>query len=286
MMVVWLFTEVLSLQANFDSAEFAAVQEKTQLTDELLAKMEDIRHKLALDINPEGIIAQFDGYFDLKDLDWDHYRKTYGNIYRMDRILNAEGKSADDYKVAKQADSLMIYYNFSKNQVQDILTSLGYDLPENYVTENLHYYLKRTSHGSTLSRVVHAQLAAMVNEEELAWKLYQEALSSDYRDIQGGTTAEGIHAGVMAATLFIPLTTFAGMDIREDLLIFNPDLPVAWSSLSFRITRLGIDYQIWIGPGEMRVTASQDTQIIIGQKNVHLLANQPHEALYGFTENP
>lgn len=286
MMVVWLFTEVLSLQATFDSAEFATVQEKTQLTDELLANMEDIRHKLALDINPEGIIAQFDGYFDLKDLDWDHYRKTYGNIYRMDRILNAEGKSADDYKVAKQADSLMIYYNFSKNQVQDILTSLGYDLPENYVTENLHYYLKRTSHGSTLSRVVHAQLAAMVNEEELAWKLYQEALSSDYRDIQGGTTAEGIHAGVMAATLFIPLTTFAGMDIREDLLTFNPDLPVAWSSLSFRITRLGIDYQIWIGAGEMRVTASQDTQIIIGQKNVHLLANQPHEALYGFTENP
>lgn len=286
MMVVWLFTEVLSLQANFDSAEFAAVQEKTQLTDELLANMEDIRHKLALDINPEGIIAQFDGYFDLKDLDWDHYRKTYGNIYRMDRILNAEGKSADDYKVAKQADSLMIYYNFSKNQVQDILTSLGYDLPGNYVTENLHYYLKRTSHGSTLSRVVHAQLAAMVNEEELAWKLYQEALSSDYRDIQGGTTAEGIHAGVMAATLFIPLTTFAGMDIRENLLTFNPDLPVTWSSLSFRITRLGIDYQIWIGPGEMRVTASQDTQIIIGQKNVHLLANQPHEALYGFTENP
>lgn len=286
MMVVWLFTEVLGLQERLDAAEFAAVQETTQVSADSLANMEAIRHKLALDINPEGIIAQFDGYFDLKDLDWEHYRKTYGNIYRMDRILNAEGKSADDYKVAKQADSLMIYYNFSKNQVQEILTSLGYDLPENYVTENLHYYLKRTSHGSTLSRVVHAQLAAMVKEEKLAWKLYQEALSSDYRDIQGGTTAEGIHAGVMAATLFIPLTTFAGMDIREDLLTFNPELPVAWSSLSFRITRLGIAYQIWIGPGEMRITADQDTQVRIGDKKVQLLANQPHEALYGFTENP
>lgn len=286
MMVVWLFTEVLRLQADFTGESFTALQEKTGVTNETLTRMEEIRHKLALDIDPKGIIAQFEGYFDLQDLDWEHYRKTYGNVYRMDRILNAEGKSADDYKVAKQADSLMIYYNFSKNQVQEILTDLGYDLPENYVTDNLHYYLKRTSHGSTLSRVVHAQLAAMVDEEELAWQLYQEALSSDYRDIQGGTTAEGIHAGVMAATLFIPLTTFAGMDIREDLLSFEPDLPVAWSSLSYRITRLGVDYHIWIGHGEMRITASKDTQVMINQEKVQLLANQPHEAMYGFTKKP
>ena len=34
--------------------------------------------------------------------------------------------------------------------------------------------------------VVHAQLAAMVDQQDLAWSLYQEALYSDYRDIQGG----------------------------------------------------------------------------------------------------
>lgn len=59
----------------------------------------------------------------------------------------------------------------------------------------------------------------MVKDQQLAWQLYQEALYSDYRDIQGGTTAEGIHAGVMAATLFIPLTTFAGLDIRREKFI-------------------------------------------------------------------
>jgi trehalose/maltose hydrolase-like predicted phosphorylase len=52
-------------------------------------------------ISPEGIISQYDGYFDLEELDWDYYRKNYGNIYRLDRILKAEGKSADEFKVCQ-----------------------------------------------------------------------------------------------------------------------------------------------------------------------------------------
>jgi len=36
-----------------------------------------------------------------------------------------------------------------------------------------------------------------------SWDLYLEALTSDYIDIQGGTTKEGIHAGVMAGTVLM-----------------------------------------------------------------------------------
>jgi trehalose/maltose hydrolase-like predicted phosphorylase len=46
---------------------------------------------LAVNINEDGIIEQFDGYFELKELDWVYYKKKYGNIYRLDRILKAEG---------------------------------------------------------------------------------------------------------------------------------------------------------------------------------------------------
>src|SRR5699024_2802215 len=148
MMVVWLFEEIENLKNQFAPETFKTVQEKTEVSDELLETMALIKHQLELEINEDGIIDQFEGYIDLKDLDWDHYRKEYGNIYRMDRILNAEGKSADAYKVSKQADSLMIFYNFGKDQVDTILDDLNYQLPEDYVTSNLHYYLARTSHGS------------------------------------------------------------------------------------------------------------------------------------------
>ncbi|HPJ00374.1 MAG TPA: glycoside hydrolase family 65 protein, partial [Enterococcus sp.] len=175
MMVVWLFEEIERLNEQLSSEIVQSIQAKAGITQQQIEKMAAMKHQLGLEINENGIIAQFEGYFDLKDLDWDHYKEKYGNIYRMDRILNAEGESADAYKVAKQADSLMIFYNFSKEQVRLILEDLNYQLPNDYVERNLNYYLERTSHGSTLSRVVHAQLAAMVDDQDLACKLYQEA---------------------------------------------------------------------------------------------------------------
>ena len=38
-------------------------------------------------------------------------------------------------------------------------------------------------------------IGEMAQFHELSWQLYQEALYSDYRDIQGGTTAEGFIQG-------------------------------------------------------------------------------------------
>lgn len=280
MMVVWLFEEVEKLRNQLSPEIFQSVAAKVQLSEDNFSQMTDIRKNLCLEINPEGIIAQFEGYFDLKDLDWDHYREKYGNIYRMDRILNAEGKSADAYKVAKQADSLMIFYNFSTAQVHQILDDLTYRLPEDYVEKNLHYYLARTSHGSTLSRVVHAQLAAMVDQQDLAWSLYQEALYSDYRDIQGGTTAEGIHAGVMAATLYIPLTTFAGIDFREDVMRIDPNLPKQWLNIQFNIQVRGINYHFNVTHETLTVVADQNTTIILSGATHELKANKEQSINY------
>lgn len=280
MMVVWLFEEVEKLRNQLSPEIFQSVAAKVQLSEDNFSQMTDIRKNLCLEINPEGIIAQFEGYFDLKDLDWDHYREKYGNIYRMDRILNAEGKSADAYKVAKQADSLMIFYNFSTAQVHQILDDLTYRLPEDYVEKNLHYYLTRTSHGSTLSRVVHSQLAAMVDQQDLAWSLYQEALYSDYRDIQGGTTAEGIHAGVMAATLYIPLTTFAGIDFREDVMRIDPNLPKQWQNIQFNIQVRGINYHFNVTHETLTVVADQNTTIILSGATHELKANKEQSINY------
>ena len=38
-----------------------------------------------------GVISQFEGYGELAELDWDGYRDRYGDIRRLDRILEAEG---------------------------------------------------------------------------------------------------------------------------------------------------------------------------------------------------
>lgn len=232
-MVVWCMDRAFDILDQLSIEERKRIVEKIDLKKEELVKWKDITNKMNLRINKNHIIEQFEGYFDLKELDWDKYREKYGNIHRMDRILKAEGKSPDDYKVAKQADTLMVYYNLGTETVHNIIRNLGYKVPEDMLKRNFDYYLQRTSHGSTLSRVVHAYLAKITGHQEMSWELYIEALSSDYVDIQGGTTGEGIHVGVMGGTVLSAITVFAGLDWEGEALQLNPDLPGSWKEMSF-----------------------------------------------------
>ncbi len=279
-MVSWMMGTVPGLLSVMSDSSKKEVFSKISLSEDEINHWGEIHRSINLVISNEGIISQYDGYFDLKELDWDYYREKYGNIYRMDRLLKAEGKSADDYKVAKQADALMTFYNLDKEKVDQILTDLGYKLPSDYLAKNLAYYLERTSHGSTLSRVVHAQLADMAGDEELSWKLYSDALSSDYNDIQGGTTAEGIHAGVMAGTVMIALSTYAGIDLRSDILTIEPTMPGQWKSIKCKLGFKKVQYSITITSDKVCIFASADAMVKVLNETFYLQADKPAEIHY------
>jgi beta-phosphoglucomutase family hydrolase len=255
-MTAWLLEEIEALQNN-EEIEFSKVCSTLKVTNQEIEKWADVAGKLNLVISEEGVISQFDGYFDLKELDWEDYRKRYGNIHRMDRILKSEGLSPDNFKVAKQADMLMTFYNLNNETVSRIINDLGYEVPEEYIDRNLDYYLGRTSHGSTLSRVVHAYLARIIGRNELSWELYLDALRSDFVDIQGGTTAEGIHAGVMAGTIEIAQKAFAGLDLRGEEIVFEPSMPKHWRKLNFSFKFRGERYEAVVEDGKASLNKLQ-----------------------------
>ena len=59
------------------------------------------------------MISRFEGYEDFEELDWQDYRSRYGDIGRLDRILEAEGTHRNRYRLSKQADVLMLFYLLS-----------------------------------------------------------------------------------------------------------------------------------------------------------------------------
>jgi beta-phosphoglucomutase family hydrolase len=278
LMVAWMFGKAGELLGSMDIEKKEALLERLRITDGEMERWNDIASRINLVISADGIIAQYDGYFGLKELDFEEYRRKYSNIYRMDRILKAEGKTPDEYKVAKQADTLMTFYNLSKEEVDGILERLDYSLPGDYLMKNLKYYLGRTSHGSTLSRVVHAQLANLTGDRQLSWELYLDALTSDYNDIQGGTTAEGIHAGVMAGTVWVALASFAGLDLHRDYPCFNPELPKHWRKISFSFIFRGDEYECEVTRETIRIRVdSQKTdnlKIGIREKDFEIEAGE------------
>ena len=267
-MTVWMLSKAPKLLATMSNTSKEKLTNKIGFHNDELEHWLDIQNSINLIINDEGIIAQYRGYFELKELDWDYYKNKYADIHRMDRLLKAEGKSADDYKVAKQADTLMTFYNLEDEEVNNILGNLKYNLPVDYLQKNLNYYLKRTSHGSTLSRVVHSQLANIIDDKKLSWNLYKDALTSDYNDIQGGTTAEGIHAGVMAGTIMIAISAFAGVDLRGDLIKVQPNMPEHWEKIEFSLVFKGTNYQFIISNKSVKIITNADTEtMVFGKKH-------------------
>nr|MBL0731747.1 beta-phosphoglucomutase family hydrolase [Desulfobacterales bacterium] len=242
-MVVWLLEKALGLIDDIGEKRFKKLYEKIGFDINETDKWRDITKKMNVILDENGIISQFDGYMDLKELDWEQYRKKYGDIHRLDRILKAEGKSPDDYKLAKQADVLMMFYILSPGEVGNILNRLGYkiDDPLDILKKNYDFYEKRTSHGSTLSKVVHAVVSSYIHSGGTAWDWFLESIKSDIYDTQGGTTIEGIHTGVMAGTLDVIIRYFAGINFSGSTPDINPHLPEHWDSLSFRIC----DKKIW-----------------------------------------
>jgi alpha,alpha-trehalase len=180
------------------------------------------------------VISQFEGYADLQELDWHGYRERYGNIQRLDRILEAENDSVNRYKASKQADVLMLFYLLSADELRELFARMGYRFTPEQIPATVDYYVHRTSHGSTLSGVVHAWVLARGNRDR-AMRYFQTVLLSDVLDIQGGTTAEGIHIAAMAGSIDLLQRCFTGLETRGDRLIINPLWPESLGALRMPI---------------------------------------------------
>jgi trehalose/maltose hydrolase-like predicted phosphorylase len=233
-MAVWVLCHALETVKILPEDRREALQDKLGLRREELERWEEISHKMRVVFHDDGIISQFEGYDHLKELDWEGYRRKYSNIQRLDRILESEGDTPNRYKLSKQADVLMLFYLLSVDELREIFQRINYPFEYDTIPNNIDYYLKRTSHGSTLSRVVHAWVLAR-SKRELSWHLFKEALESDVSDIQGGTTGEGIHLGAMAGTVDLIQRCYAGIETRQDRLQLNPYLPSELKELRFSI---------------------------------------------------
>jgi trehalose/maltose hydrolase-like predicted phosphorylase len=200
----------------------------------------------------DGIIGQFEGYEKLRDLDWEDYRTRYGNIQRLDLILEGENDSANRYKLSKQADVLMLFYLFSAEELGELFTRLGYPFEYETIPKNVTYYAARSSHGSTLSRVVYAWVLAR-SDRPRSMNFFAEALQSDTSDIQQGTTAEGVHLGAMAGSVDLMQRVSTGIEVRGDVLRLNPELPQEMKRLDMRIRYRGHSLDLRLTRDSLRV---------------------------------
>lgn len=237
-MAVWVLCRALETLKLLSDVRRDELTTLLGLSAEEVARWGDITQRMYVPFHDDGIISQFEGYEKLRELDWDDYRARYGNIQRLDLILEGENDSANHYKLSKQADVLMLFYLFSSEELRELFERLGYSFEYETIPRNVAYYAGRSSHGSTLCRVVYAWVLAR-SDRPRAMDFFAQALQSDVSDVQQGTTAEGIHLGAMAGTVDQVQRVSTGIEARGDVLHLAPELPQEMERLDMRIRYRG-----------------------------------------------
>jgi alpha,alpha-trehalase len=237
-MTAWVLNRALDALSALPEHIGRRLESKLRLKEEEPGHWGEVSRKLVVPFHDEGIISQFQGYGDLAELDWDGYRERYGDIQRLDRILEAEGDTPNRYKASKQADVLMLFYLLSVTELRSLLGRLGHELSDESIQRNIDYYVNRTTHGSTLSRLV-CSWVLVRSDREKSWGEFRRALLSDVADVQGGTTREGIHLGAMAGTVDLVQRGYTGLEVREDTLWLKPELPDELGYLDFQMRYRG-----------------------------------------------
>ena len=258
-MAAWVLCRALELLEILPPHHRDELMDELDLTGSDLRRWDHISRRMWVPFNANGTISQFEGWEDLGELDWLTYVERYGDVQRLDRILEAEGDTPNRYKLSKQADVLMLFYLLSDHELHDLFDRLGYPFdPSTDVRRNTDYYLARTSHGSTLSRLVHSWVLAR-SDRPRSWGFFLDTLLSDFTDAQAGTTAEGIHLGAMAGSVDLVQRGYGGIETHDDVLWVKPLLPLEVAHLDFEVHYRGHRVRLDITPERLVVSTRPGT---------------------------
>jgi len=203
---------------------FADLQQKLKLTLERRSRWQDIVTNLWIPYDPAtGLIEQFEGFFELEDINLQDYEPR---IRSMQAILGIE--SANKRQVLKQPDVLMLFYLMRQSQ--------EFPYSSAALQRNWYYYAPRTdiTYGSSLGPAIHAILAADLGKSAEAYKHFIQAVMVDLEDTRGNA-ADGIHGASAGGIWQAVILGFGGVKLTENGPVANPQLPSEWKRLKFRL---------------------------------------------------
>ncbi len=196
------------------------------------------------------LIEQCDGFFELEDIRPEEARER---LIDPEEYWGWPNGVAVHAQVLKQADVVQ-------------LLALHKDLfPVEVKRANYDYYEPHTEHGSSLSPSVHALVAtwAGAGYEQEAYDYFWEASTIDLYNaskkvMSGGSFLGGIHTAAAGAVWQMIVLGFAGLNVTEDHLAFEPALPEAWEKVAFRLVVRDNVLDVEVDHEHVKVTAAED----------------------------
>jgi len=249
-MVQWHLEKALSvhdwLRKTFPNRA-QELEQKLQLTASRKLRWQDIIINIWIPYDSStALIEQFDGFFNLEDINLADYEPRNCS---MQVILSIDG--CNKRQVLKQPDVLMLLYLMRQSQ----------EFPYNQeaLERNWNYYAPRTdiTYGSSLGPAIHAILAADLGKAVEAYQRFMQAALVDIEDVRNNAY-EGIHGASAGGTWQAVVFGFGGIKLAENGPVAQPHLPPGWQRLKFKLHWRGEWHEFDLSPTQETSEVRED----------------------------
>lgn len=209
-------------------ARAAELRQRLDLSAARLEHWRDVIEKIHLPRTADGLIEQFDGYFQRREID---LKALEPRTRSAQEVFGIEG--CNETQIIKQPDVLMLQYLLRDQYSED------------EIRRNYDYYNPRTDHtyGSSLGPSIQAIIAGMMGYPDDAYEHFMRALRADLLDVRGNAK-DGIHAASAGGTWQAIAFGFAGLRLTADGWSVRPRLPRHWKRLAFRFFHRGKQQEV------------------------------------------
>jgi trehalose/maltose hydrolase-like predicted phosphorylase len=212
----------------------AVLREKLVLDEAELADWRDAAEHIVTGYDPAtGLYEQFAGFNALTPINLADYADR---TQAIDIVIGRE--RTQHTQVVKQPD------------VVALIALLPEVFPGDTAEANFRHYEAITAHGSSLSAVMHALVAARIGDTQMALAYLPRITHVDEDpNVAGGVRIAGL-AGIWQAVVM----GFGGLDLSGEVLAIDPKLPPSWRSLSYRVCWRGRSIDVRIEHGVVHAT--------------------------------
>jgi len=170
----------------------------------------------------------------------------------------------------------LVIYRFQVLKQADVVLALflqgdHFDLEQKQA--DFEYYDPITTGDSTLSGVVQSIIAAEVGYQDLALRYFRSALFVDLADLHGNA-ADGVHVASTGGVWNALLYGFAGMRDYNGAITFDPRLPAAWPSMTFRVILRSTRLKVLLTRTEITFTVEQGSEATLSVRGLEVRVAQ------------
>ncbi|WP_340373088.1 glycoside hydrolase family 65 protein [Peribacillus sp. FSL E2-0218] len=207
--------------------------------------------------NDDKIIPQDDTFLSKPEIDLSRYKQAQGS---QGILMDYSRQEVNEMQILKQADVVMLLY-----LLPDVF-------PSDIIYENLRYYEEHTIHDSSLSKAIHAIVAARAGEIEKAYEFFQESCLIDLGP-NPQSSDEGLHAASLGAIWMAAMFGFANVSIKNQRLSLDPKLPSGWSELAFPLNFQGSRLHVALTHNQAVITKVSGDDVCIELNGTEFLVS-------------